>query len=668
MKKPELLAPVGSLEGFHAALEAGADAVYLGLQDFNARLRATNFTMQTLSYLVPFAHKRKVKIYCTLNTLVKQNELRQVIDLLYQLEKIGIDAVILQDLGIAEIARNNFSKLTLHASTQMVVHNSLGARAVQELGFKRITLSRECTLSEIEAIKKSTELELEVFIHGALCYSISGLCLASSYLGGKSGNRGCCTQVCRRQFAADNTPGFFFSPKDLCALDFIPDLKSIGITSFKIEGRMKSADYIYTVVSSYRKAIDTPNCIPEIKNALRHDFGREKTHAFFPGPDPKGVIDVSSQPGAGILLGSVIQVRDNFVLIDSKEKIAAGDKIRFHLHNRADGFNAKVISIKRQDKKVQVFIKDTERACKGATVYLISKNLSLKMKWGKKQIDCMPVSYPKACPFSSRILRKYAPPKKRSVSKKKSILYLRFDNFEWLYHLKSIPCDGIILHCGKDSIQSIKRYEKIIQKWISKLIFALPPFIPQQDIPFWKESIADLKKRGITTWMCSHISQKYLFPPNERCFADTTIWCTNRATQVFLEKSGFSRFTYSLEDDILNLKATANEDGIAVLFAYISLFISRLKPSPANDSFLTENQQAGFFTQKRNGFYYLLGERPLCLTHRRDKLAEIGINTYILDFSFCPVQRKIITRVFSHFNQKKKLPDSTLFNHKGGLK
>lgn len=253
---PELLAPAGSMESFHAAINAGADAVYLGLEVFNARMRAKNFSIKKLSYLVPYAHSRGVKVYVTLNTQIKQKEFEGLIHVLYQLEQIGVDALIVADLGLIEVARTNFPSLKLHGSTQMAIHNRAGIRGAEKLGLSRVVLSRELTCEEIGNIKRETALQLEVFIHGALCYSISGMCLASSFLGGASGNRGMCTQVCRRKFKQKSAEGYFFSPHDLCAIDYLFHLKQLGVCSFKIEGRMKGPEYVDTVVRAYRASID----------------------------------------------------------------------------------------------------------------------------------------------------------------------------------------------------------------------------------------------------------------------------------------------------------------------------------------------------------------------------------------------------------------------------
>lgn len=666
--KPELLAPAGSLESFHAAIEAGADAVYLGLNEYNARLRAKNISMKTLSYLVPFAHKKDIKIHVALNTLVKQNELKDVIDILYQLEQIGVDAVIIQDLGVADIAQRYFPKLVLHASTQMVIHNSLGVKAVEKLGFKRVILARELTLPEIESIKKSTDLELEVFIHGALCYSLSGLCLASSYLGGLSGNRGRCTQVCRRRFTNGNSSGFFFSTKDLCALDFINGLKNIGITSFKIEGRMKGAEYIYTVVSSYRKVIDNPELIPLIKKELRYDFGREKTPFFLQSTTQKNIITASRPSGTGILLSDVKKVHKEYIEIETDEDIFPGDKIRLHVQDRLEGYSGRIIKLSGKNKQYRVYLKNSSQANTGDLVYLISRKTSSTQKWSNKKIETKPVPFRKNCPFSQRILKKYNPHHSITGLKKKNRLYLRINSIEWLYHLQSTNCDGIILQCGKNDLQQLKANSKLCAQFASKLILALPPFIPENDIPIWEKNINDLQKAGMIKWMCSQLGEKELIQAKSSIYADTTIWSINRATQQFLKNAGCQLFSYSPEDDILNLKATGNSNGFMILFSYIPLFISRIKPPLPENTFLTEKKECGYFTKKLNGLYYLFGEMPLCLFHRIDKLNAVGIHNFILDLSFCPTQKKILKTLLSHYYNKKKLPGTTLFNHKVGLK
>lgn len=261
MNKIELLLPAGDFECLKAAVQNGADAVYLGSSHFNARNSATNFDMEELERAINYAHLRNVKVHLTLNTLIKNDELISAINLAKQAYELGIDAILVQDLGLAHFLINHFPDLPIHASTQMTCHNLVGAQYLEKMGFKRIVLSRELSLSEIEYIKSNVSTEIEVFAHGALCISYSGQCLYSSLIGGRSGNRGKCAQGCRLPYSLlENNKvidqGYLLSPKDLSSLELLPDLVHTNVDSLKIEGRMKSPEYVATVARIYRKYLD----------------------------------------------------------------------------------------------------------------------------------------------------------------------------------------------------------------------------------------------------------------------------------------------------------------------------------------------------------------------------------------------------------------------------
>lgn len=261
MKVPELLSPVGDLECLKAAVQNGANTVYLGASSFNARARATNFNNENLKEAILYAKLRNVKVNLTLNTLLKENELNEAISLAVFAYNCGVDAIIIQDLGLAKFLHTNYPEITLHASTQMTVHNLEGVKQLEAFGFKRVVLSRELSISEIEYIRKNTNVELEVFIHGALCISYSGQCLFSSMVGNRSGNRGMCAQPCRLPYELYSNKnlldkGFLLSPRDQSAIDFLPALIKSGIDCFKIEGRQKAPEYVATVTKIYRKYID----------------------------------------------------------------------------------------------------------------------------------------------------------------------------------------------------------------------------------------------------------------------------------------------------------------------------------------------------------------------------------------------------------------------------
>ena len=260
--KVELLSPAGDFDSLKAAVQSGADSVYLGSELFNARISATNFSRDNLKEAIRYAKLRNVKVNFTLNTLLKTEELPQAIELASYVYSLGVDAILVQDLGLARYLINNFPDLEVHASTQMSVHNLEGVLQLEKLGFKRVVLARELSLHEIEYICNNSHIEIETFIHGAMCISYSGQCLFSSMVGGRSGNRGTCAQACRLPYEivegknAVLDKGYLLSPRDQCGLKYIPSLINAGVKCFKIEGRMKSPEYVATVTRIYRKYID----------------------------------------------------------------------------------------------------------------------------------------------------------------------------------------------------------------------------------------------------------------------------------------------------------------------------------------------------------------------------------------------------------------------------
>ena len=354
----ELLAPVGSLESFFAAVENGADAVFCGLKTFSARAKAKNFTLEELERLKGYAGARGVKVYVALNTLIKECELRPLVELLAELDYLAVDGLIIQDLGVYRIAHQHFPEIPLHASTQMLTHNLAGVLMLERLGFKRAVLARELTLEEIATISKQSNLELEHFVHGALCYSMSGHCLFSSYIDGRSGNRGRCIQPCRRRYHHGGESGFHFSTSDFSAIELIPDLLKAGVTSFKIEGRMKSAEYVATVVSSYRMVIDAAagegkKTLKAAQKNLTNAVGRSSSHGFLKGTDNTNLVLSKQKGGIGKIIGRVQQVHGKSVSFKTSEPIHVGDRLRIQPENdrAGQGFIVRTLTIKNRTVK-----------------------------------------------------------------------------------------------------------------------------------------------------------------------------------------------------------------------------------------------------------------------------------------------------------------------------
>ncbi len=343
LKKVELLSPVGDFECLKAAVQNGADAVYLGAADFNARYSAKNFNIEELEQAINYSHLRNVKVFLTLNTLIKNEEFESALELANKAYEIGIDGIIVQDLGLANFLIKNIPNLPIHASTQMTCHNLSGAKELEKTGFKRIVLARELSLSEIEHITSNTSCEIEVFTHGALCISYSGQCLYSSLIGGRSGNRGKCAQGCRLPYALmendyEIDKGYLLSPRDLCSLEFLPELINTGIASLKIEGRMKTPEYVATVTKIYRKYIDKiynqePYIIEEQdKKDLLQVFNRGGFSTGHLSNEPNKELIFKDKPNnMGIYIGNVYNYNSNkgHIKLTLQEELSIGDTISF---------------------------------------------------------------------------------------------------------------------------------------------------------------------------------------------------------------------------------------------------------------------------------------------------------------------------------------------------
>jgi putative protease len=342
-RKPELLSPAGDSTCVMAAVENGADAVYLGLRRHNARIRALNFDGDELHELMALLHRRGVKGYVTLNTLVFPRELPEIETSLRELVLAGVDAVIIQDVGLARLIRALTPDLEIHASTQMSITSEEGVRLAAELGCSRVILARELSLEEIGKIRGQTELPLEVFVHGALCVAYSGQCLTSEALGGRSANRGECAQACRMPYeiVCDGRPvdlgatQYLLSPQDLAAYDLVPRLIDLGVASLKIEGRLKAPEYVANITRHYREAIDAAwagesvEFSPRDVEEMQLSFSRGFSHGFLDGNNHKVLVRGDHAKKRGIFLGEVASVTSRGVRLKPSTVVKPGDGVVF---------------------------------------------------------------------------------------------------------------------------------------------------------------------------------------------------------------------------------------------------------------------------------------------------------------------------------------------------
>ena len=357
----ELLSPAGSMESLKAGIQNGADAIYLGGSSFGARAAATNFDNDELIEAVKYAKLRDVNIFVTVNTSIKETEIEDLISYTDFLYKIGVDAIILSDIGIAEVLRKRYPNMELHASTQISAHSLNDVLELKQVGFDRVVIARELGIEEIKEICDNVDIDIEVFIHGAICVSYSGQCLMSSMLGDRSGNRGRCAQPCRQSYKLINkTTGkiinvngnYLLSPKDLCSIENIEKILDTGVKSLKIEGRMKRPEYVAVVTSRYRKAIDNyiNNKITTDKKTLKEDleaiFNRKFTSGYLMSKNGSDIINLDKPNNVGVKVGEVL----SFNLKKNKLKIKLSGKL-----SKGDGINLGGGNIGRIIKDGEIF-------------------------------------------------------------------------------------------------------------------------------------------------------------------------------------------------------------------------------------------------------------------------------------------------------------------------
>lgn len=359
---PELLAPAGSVESYFAAVSAGADAVYLGLQRFNARERAENFTLTDLCRILPHAHQRGIRVYVAMNTVLTEADLPEAVSMLHQMAPLSPDALIVSDLGLMRVLRDFFPGLPFHVSTQAGCASADAAEEFASLGAERVILERHLDFSEVRRIVSAGRVGVEIFVHGAMCYSYSGKCFFSSFLGGKSGNRGACVQPCRRLYGHPGGEEALFSTRDLTLIDLLPELVPLGFAAFKIEGRMRSAEYVGGVVSAYRLALDRirdgkkEEGVAEGRAILTRVIGREETRGLTGGAAPREVVAGGITGSVGELLGTVREVREGWAHVAAGAPVTQGDRLRVQFQSDGSGKGFSALSMRADERGVYVRI------------------------------------------------------------------------------------------------------------------------------------------------------------------------------------------------------------------------------------------------------------------------------------------------------------------------
>lgn len=676
--KAELLAPAGSPEALDAAIGEGADAVYLGLKSFNARIRSSNFAYSQFEGALHTIHRMRKKLYVTVNTVFEQREADRMFQLLEYLEKLGPDGIIVQDLGVAKMASENFPGLRLHASTQMNIGSSAGANFLSKHGFKRVVLSRELSLKELQSIRAETNLELESFVHGALCVSASGLCLFSSYLGGRSANRGVCTQACRRLYSTDSKDAFFFSPNDLQLIEKLPDMIEAGIGSFKIEGRMKSAEYVATVVGAYRYMLDNwrfdrERAALKAGEMLKEDFARRKTIFWFDGKAESNYIRPEQAGGTGIPLGKIKQVRSFsdklWMLLSSYDGLVEGDSIRLHQLGDAGRSTAKIRGIMQKTEGLYLYVE--EKFGVGDEVYLIqTRSLAKRYK------AIIPSSLDKYRAFPSYHKAPkpgYPAPGKEKLAGLPDGLYAMVNRVQDLYTLPAVRQEKAILRFTKKNAEHLRRHEKEIPFKKDSLILWLEPFFPQADSEWLAEELDYQLARGIKTIICNNLGHFSLLKGRDvNIIAGPWLYSFNLWAGAFYLSAGasfiippleISKQAYARLNEAIPPKAL-----FPIVFANPQLFTIR--------GDLSELYSIRFFKDKEGEEYELLTApnesvvipvKPFSIVDRIPFLKKAGTEKFILDFSFLELKKQVYKRVMLAANNGTALAETGRFNWKDGF-
>jgi len=695
----ELLAPVGSKESFVTALRAGASAVYIGVPDFNARVSASNINLFDLKVLISHAHEKGVKVYLALNTLVKHEEIHAVVKNIAFIEKLSPDGVIVQDLGIAGIIQKYYPGLELHASTQLVVHNRQGVDFLARNGFKRAILARELSFAELKIIANGSPIGIEVFVHGALCFSLSGMCLFSSFIGGLSGNRGRCTQPCRRLWRGGGKKGYLFSPRDLELAEHVGKLKSIGIKALKIEGRMRSSEYVFRTVKAYRMLIDAPEAefpavLKEAKLLLSGDMAREKTSCLFSGRD-----NDMFQPGKaqclGNLVGSIANVSGGNLTVEAAAgaEIALGDRLRLTdpAKDHTVAFKVKEFSMDGA-KYVIPFGKAGEFVC-GNPVYK-TVDTAFDQKDIEKDLDSIYEDYKKANPrpdrgetnasqdYTALISNKWKENKKAILPVETGeTLWVKFDDMAWLDVLPSKDKNTrFVFNLTKENLHSA---EKIQRAAAANIAGELPPFIGQRDLPVFKQCVDKMASAGVSRWVLNNVSHFGFFESNENeLTAGPFLYTWNAYTAAFYADLGIKYFTVSWEDDFLNIRKVCSpglgRHLVVYLYGYAPVARSRLIAKEMLGEGLISDcsetaaerktSEGGFKAVFESGLAVLVPEKPFSIFNARKKLSTMNVSNFGIDLSYITPDRKIWDEIFAAYTACENTDNTVKFNFKRAVK
>lgn len=711
----ELLAPAGSFGAFAAALEEGADAVYVGAPDLNARASSRDFSYFEIDALVRKAHSAGVKLYIAMNSLVKEDEIETAVEGLAYFEQIQPDALIIQDLGLFKLARTYFPELRLHASTLMSVHNSLAVKKMTALGFKRIVLPRELTLEEIKDIHAETGAELEVFVHGAMCFSYSGLCMFSSMFGGKSSLRGRCVQPCRRRYAwqkkkgnvrqgrpSDKDGGYFFSMNDLSGMDLLPQLRAAGVSSLKIEGRLKSAEYVRKTVRAYRLLLDElegeqgPGRArkQEAARYLDEAMGRRRSTGFFLSRKPPEAVTPNLSGNTGMVAGRIVKldtipgrggVSQALLTVDLSRDLGVGDRLRLHDEQSGErtGFTLQTMKVGNRPvkqasagQKVQLEFRDKElRPGKGpfkGSLFIVDVSSGRSGEQEAKTVfharDRRPLQ-PDARKMEQVLNACFASEAKTAGRHAQHgrggrlPIWLRISSLRDRQYRLPVVAARYIVPLDQENVDLLYSSPPKLRRLDPEIIWNLPPIIEEDTLSWFTRTIDRLITDGFAAFQLGHFSQlgffdAYLAAGKElHLFGHYTCNVLNSIALKTFSEHRFSSVQFSMETDGNNLDSamrhfrssepfpTGSDNTLAVgmyVYGRPPLFTARLDDSrfQYGKRFVSPKNEA-FTLDRGDGLTSARSVLPFSLLDQIRELENCGVNYLVIDVSTGNIKRNI---------------------------
>lgn len=734
----ELLAPAGNSENFLAAMEAGADAVYVGAPAINARNLAKDLSFEAIFSMADYCHTNSKKIYLAANSLLREEDLAQTIETLAILQEVKSDGLIVQDLGLVRLIREYFPDIPLHASTLLSANNSLAMQGFADLGFERVVLARELTLREIELIAGKTNLEIEVFVHGAMCFSYSGLCLFSSYLGGKSGLRGKCVQPCRRSYSYLETRKkrgqykgpvkgskgkYLFSMNDLSGLEIVPELKRIGVSSLKIEGRLRSANYVSHIVEAYRLVMDAsvedyPKALSEAQQLEKFAMGRATSSGYFLSPQPTTAITPHHSGNLGDFLGRLGAAKSFdgrlYSKIAVKTPLAAGDRVRLHAEPSGERFAFTVKELRFENravdnarpgmkvqllvpewnqlfeaKHIDVYRVDVKRAKGGSVIdFKEPKEFATAVEQSKRTVsssvrtiiqDILP-------PFEEGdiqpVMRK---PKNKGKKGNKTVWKEHFPLECWLKvdHGKSLLSklpftpDRYLLPVNRENMALAGKLKSHFGRGMRNLTWCLPPIVFESEQGRFYKQVQQLVRSGYRSFQLGHITQFEYFD-TDRTFlsADFTVNLMNSQAIRLMEEGGLEYAQLSIESDrkiitecIARVRKKHSEIKLGMtVYGAPALFTARLDPDHFNyNKTISSPKQEQFSILKKENVVTTVPLRPFSLLPHLHDLKNIGLDYAVLDISNISGGKKQVDELAARITGSGNFGKLPTFNYFGRL-